>query len=102
MEACERLAARVPEPLVFVSHHWGALQCSPAAPLVFSGGGPERKYNRFTMGKRRELQCKALRRREKSRRRKNNGEQWKYNEKNNAQNNGNSRKSGSVRRPVVT
>jgi hypothetical protein len=62
----------------------------------------EKKYNRFTMGKRRELQCKALRRREKSRRRKNNGEQWKYNEKNNAKNNGNSRKFGRVRRPVVS
>jgi hypothetical protein len=40
----------------------------------------------------RQLQCKALRRREKSRRRRNNGEQWK----NNAQSNGNSRTSGRV------
>jgi hypothetical protein len=40
----------------------------------------------------RQIQCKALQRREKSRRRKNNGKQWK----NNAQNNGNSRKSGRL------
>jgi hypothetical protein len=33
------------------------------------------KYNRFTMENARESQCKALRRREKSRRRKNNGKQ---------------------------
>jgi hypothetical protein len=75
---------------------------SGRAACFFWGEGLRKKYNRFTMGKRRELQCKALRRREKSRRRKNNGEQWKYNGKNNAQNNGNSRKSGRVLRPVVS
>ena len=35
------------------------------------------KYNRFTMENPRQLQCKALRELEKSRRRKNNGKQWK-------------------------
>ena len=35
------------------------------------------KYNRSAMENARQLQCKALRRREKSRRRRNNGEQWK-------------------------
>jgi hypothetical protein len=39
-----------------------------------------------------QLQCKALRRREKSRRRKNNGYQWK----NNAKNNGNNEKYRGV------
>src|SRR5262249_19632881 len=37
----------------------------------------EKKYNRFTMENSRQLQCNSLRRREKSRRRKNNGKQWK-------------------------
>jgi hypothetical protein len=46
------------------------------------------KYNRFTMENRRQLQCNALRGREKSRRRRNNGYQWK----NNAKNNGNNEK----------
>jgi uncharacterized protein with von Willebrand factor type A (vWA) domain len=36
-----------------------------------------KKYRRFTEGKAHQLQCKALQRREKSRRRKNNGEQEK-------------------------
>jgi len=35
------------------------------------------KYNRFTMENARQLQCKALSELEKSRRRKNNGKQWK-------------------------
>jgi hypothetical protein len=35
------------------------------------------KYNRFTMAKARQLQCKALRRLQKIRQRNNNGEQWK-------------------------
>jgi hypothetical protein len=37
----------------------------------------QKKYNRSAMGNSTELQCKALRQREKSRRRKNNREQWK-------------------------
>src|ERR1051325_1914922 len=35
------------------------------------------KYNRFTMKNPHQLQCKSLRELEKSRRRKNNGKQWK-------------------------
>jgi hypothetical protein len=35
------------------------------------------KYNRSTMENARQLQCKALRRLQKIRRRKNNGKQWK-------------------------
>jgi hypothetical protein len=45
----------------------------------------------------RQLQCKALRRREKSRRRRNNGEQWK----NNPQGNGNSRKSEACTKNIA-
>jgi hypothetical protein len=41
------------------------------------GKGPSEKYNRSAMGKASRLQCNALREREKSRRRKNNGKQWK-------------------------
>jgi hypothetical protein len=43
------------------------------------------------------LQCKALRGREKSRRRKNNGYQWKNNANNNANNNGNNGNNGKYR-----
>ena len=39
--------------------------------------GCQAKYNRSAMENARQLQCKALRRREKSRVAKNNGEQWK-------------------------
>jgi hypothetical protein len=42
-----------------------------------------KKYRRFTEGKAHQLQCKALQRREKSRRRKNNGKQGKNRTQNN-------------------
>jgi len=48
-----------------------AAQCSRSAK------GLQTKYNRSAMEIRRQLQCNVLRDREKSRRRKNNGEQWK-------------------------
>jgi hypothetical protein len=54
-----------------------------AHPTSTAWPGPKRrknfleKYNRFTMKNARQLQCKALCRLQKSRRRKNNGKQWK-------------------------
>src|ERR1700756_2425036 len=70
MEACERLATRGPRASRFRVSPQG---CSPTgSPKNF-----REKYNRSTMENARQLQCKALRRREKSRRRRNNGEQWK-------------------------
>ena len=85
MKACERLAMRVPRASRgatcccdrnrvsrFVSHRRGW-----PSGLFFLGERAGKKYNRFTMEIARQLQCKALRRREKSRRRNNNGKQWK-------------------------
>src|ERR1700692_468028 len=43
----------------------------------------QKKYRRFTMGKARQLQCNSLLDQEKTRRRRNNGHQWKNNTKNN-------------------
>jgi len=90
MEACERLATRVPRAFRFgvsqndavprdrtVSRLVSRRQGAPRRPACFSGGGPQKKYRRFTGGMRWKLQCKALRRREKSRRRKNRGNQGK-------------------------
>jgi len=62
----------------------------PKRPKIF-----REKYNRFTTENAPQLQCKALRRLQKIRRRNNNGEQWK----NNAQNNGNSRRMARPAQP---
>src|ERR1700722_17053359 len=51
----------------------GALRPDEPAPALHL----PTKYNRSAMENRRQLQCKALRRREKSRQRRNNGKQWK-------------------------
>ena len=72
-QACERLATRVPS----LSFSCLTGRVSGPAPLVFADGRAAKKYNRFTMEIARQLQCKALRSREKSRRRNNNGKQWK-------------------------
>jgi hypothetical protein len=87
MEACERLATRVAQSLSFSCLTTG-VQSSLAAPLFLRAA---KKYRRFTGENARQLQCKTLQRREKSRRRKNNGKQGK----NRAKNNGNRRNTGA-------
>jgi hypothetical protein len=95
MEACERLATQVPRASCFrvsqegcsplavaietgLSFRVSRKGCSPAAPLGFSvGEAANQNTIDLQWEMRRELQCKALRRREKSRGAKNNGEQWK-------------------------
>jgi hypothetical protein len=63
MEACERLATRVRRATRF--------------RVYADGKFFQEKYNGFTMAKARQLQCKALRKLQKIRRRNNNGKQWK-------------------------
>jgi len=55
-------------------------------------GAGSKKYRRSAIENSRQLQCKPLREREKSRLPRNNGKQWK----NNAKNNGNRRKSEAI------
>jgi len=62
------LDARLPAHLI---RRWGS-GASRARTKNF-----REKYNRSTMENARQLQCKALRGREKIRRRRNNGKQWK-------------------------
>src|SRR3984957_7020005 len=67
---------------------------------------PGKKYNRSAMGKTCQLQCNALRKREKTRGAENNGEQWKKQwitmKRTMTKNNGKKKKSEGCLRPVVS
>jgi hypothetical protein len=69
-------------------------QATVACPML-----GQAKYNRSAMKMRRQLQCNPLQEREKSRRRRNNGEQWK---KQCAEQWKQSEIRASASRPVVT